>query len=350
MNKKEAKLALDKVINKSRVHLYKPIQIAEILYHHRIEGTIDLNDLETYRNISKKWRDEITKELLGSICTSSAKFQDNLFDNNAIPPNVLSCLGEENVHTGGAVEAYIYRRFEKKHLLVKKIIDYCKNANTASFSVKELIDSFWEESGLKRSLDKIYEIVVYSLFITIIDALELKISLFINDEKRDLLEEFKDFTSSVIQIDLSTPVHATSARVFRVGVTNAADRGLDMYANWGPAIQIKHLTLSEELAESIVESVSSDRIIIVCKNAEQKTIVSLLNQIGWRSKIQSIITEENLIEWYERALRGAFSKQIGNSLLLTLVNELENEFPSVVSMPAQILERHYENISDSFWK
>ena len=61
------------------------------------------------------------------------------------------------------------------------------------------------------------------------------------------------------------------------GVTNAADRGLDMWANFGMAIQIKHLSLTEELAENVVSSVSSDRIVIVCKNSEEKLIVSLFN-------------------------------------------------------------------------
>ena len=32
-----AKQVLDTVIRKSRVHLYKPIQVAEILFHHRTE-------------------------------------------------------------------------------------------------------------------------------------------------------------------------------------------------------------------------------------------------------------------------------------------------------------------------
>lgn len=53
MNIQEAKQALDKIISKARIHLYKPIQIAEILYRDRIEGDIDLEDLETYRNQSK---------------------------------------------------------------------------------------------------------------------------------------------------------------------------------------------------------------------------------------------------------------------------------------------------------
>ena len=42
----EAKKALDTIIKKSRVHLYKPIQIGEILYHHRVYNDIDMDDME----------------------------------------------------------------------------------------------------------------------------------------------------------------------------------------------------------------------------------------------------------------------------------------------------------------
>ena len=53
MTKIDAKNALDKIISKSRVHLYKPIQIAEILYRIRNFGDIDPLNLESYRNESK---------------------------------------------------------------------------------------------------------------------------------------------------------------------------------------------------------------------------------------------------------------------------------------------------------
>ena len=56
MTREEAKRKLDTVINKSRVHLYKPIQIAEILYHQRtVNPNLDLLDLESYRTKSRKW-------------------------------------------------------------------------------------------------------------------------------------------------------------------------------------------------------------------------------------------------------------------------------------------------------
>ncbi len=141
------------------------------------------------------------------------------------------------------------------------------------------------------------------------------------------------------------------AKVYRVGVTNAADRGLDMYSNWGPAIQIKHLSLDAELAKGIVGSVSSDKVVIVCKDVERDSIVSLLTQIGWHNRIQSIVTERDLIRWYEKALRGKYSEKIGDELLMRLCGEIAEEFPSVDVIPDIIKNRHYENVeTDSFWK
>ena len=75
-----AKSALDTIIKKSRVHLYKPIQIAEILYRDRVFKDINPEELESYRTRSKLWRDDISIALLGRKCTSSAKYQDDLFN------------------------------------------------------------------------------------------------------------------------------------------------------------------------------------------------------------------------------------------------------------------------------
>lgn len=153
-NRVQAKVALDAVIKKSRVHLYKPIQIAEILYRDRVFRDIDLLELEDYRTKSKRWRDDVCHVLLGRVCTSSAKFQDDLFNETAIPPVLINELGKENRRTNGGVEAYIYNRFTNKHSQLASALDYCLSSTKESFSVKQFIDSFWSEPGLKRSLVK----------------------------------------------------------------------------------------------------------------------------------------------------------------------------------------------------
>ena len=101
-----------------------------------------------------------------------------------------------------------------------------------------------------------------------------------------------------------------------------------MWASFGLAIQIKHLSLNEEMAENIVNSITADRIVIVCKKAEEKIILSLLNQIGWKSRIQTIVTEIDLINWYEKALKGKYSNLIGDKVIEILNSEIETEFPA----------------------
>ena len=165
-----------------------------------------------------------------------------------------------------------------------------------------------------------------------------------NFESNAMLIEFKDFFNAMMHLELHFSTSEQKAKVFRVDVTNAADRGIDMYANWGPAIQIKHLTLDESMAENIVEGVSSDRIIIVCKKVEQKVLLSLLTQLGWKSRIQSVITEENLVVWYEKACRGKHAELLGNRLLGVLVEEMEKEFPSSGRMPTALQNRYYEKV------
>lgn len=218
-----------------------------------------------------------------------------------------------------------------------------------NFYVKNFIDSFWNEAGLKRSLDKIYEIIVYALFSTLVEALHLEVEITVKEDAYPLLKEFEDFSQKVMCLNSSTPQYIQDAKVYRVGVTNAADRGLDMYSNWGPAIQIKHLSLDVTLAENIVNSVSSDKVVIVCKDAEKDIIISLLSQIGWRAHIQSIVTENDLINWYEKALRGKYSTILGDKLLFCLAQEIAEEFPSVDNTPDIIKSRHYEKIKDKFW-
>ena len=64
MDRNLAKHSLDQLIKKSRVHLYKPIQIAEILYRDRVLKDINILNVEDYRTRSKKWRDDVCVELL----------------------------------------------------------------------------------------------------------------------------------------------------------------------------------------------------------------------------------------------------------------------------------------------
>ena len=136
-------------------------------------------------------------------------------------------------------------------------------------------------------------------------------------------------------------------KVYRVGVTNAADRGLDMWANFGVAIQIKHLSLSTKLATDITNNITADRIIIVCKECEKNVLVSVLQQVGSMNRIQSVITEDELEVWYEKAMRGQSAKLLGDKVLHRLRNEFIAEFPSTTEFHGFFTKRGYAQLSFS---
>ena len=352
MTTQQAKDALDHVIRAARVHLYKPIQIAEILYRDRIDRDIELSQLDTYRLPSRSWRDVICVQFLGRTSSSSARYQDDVFNDNATPPSVLVELGKENRAKNGIVEAYVYSHFANKQAQMNAALDYCTTKKPDDFSLRALMDGFWREPGLRRSIDKIYEIVVYALFETLVEELGVTVTVSRDPSKDSLLKDFDDFARKVLAIDTKSSSTTVPARFHRVGVTNAADRGLDMYSNYGPAVQIKHLSLSEELAADIVSTVTTDRIVIVCKDSEKRTIVSLLNQIGWKARIQSVVTQSDLETWYSKALRGPFAEDLAQKLLAALAQEIKTEFPSVGNsdFPQFIRDRGYDRLQDPEWR
>ena len=339
-----AKKALDLVIRKSRVHLYKPIQIAEILYHHRTNRGLDLNDLESYRNISKRWRDEVSLLLVGRRSTSSQKYQDNIFEINAMPPALLARLGIINKKGKGFVEAYIYKALEARLSSVREVEKYIKSSTADAFSIKELVALFQTTPGLRRSIDKMYEILIYALFATIVRALKAQITLEIGNKDSEILKDFERFIKMVLGVDSKQTKLVFPAALYRVGVTNAADRGLDMWTNFGPAVQVKHLTLTAELMEDIADNIAADKIVIACVDTEKDAIELLLKQVGWSERIQGIITITDLDEWYKLCLSKKYRGNLGANLLKDVQREFSSEFPSSREIKPFMASRKYDKI------
>ena len=347
----KAKNTLDRLISKQRAHMYKPIQVAEILYQTRM-GKITAeqirDDLSSYRNPSKQWRYEITQLLLRRDSTSSQKYQDNLFEDNAIPPEILYELVQANLD--GVVERYIYQKFREKQQQILQLYNFLNKATVESFRLDDFLTLFNRKKGLKRSIDKAFEIVVYALFNTLVKHLKATVTVSINPSEKALLAEFEDFAQVLLGVNSLNPSVSSPTHLYRAGVTNAADRGLDIWANFGPAIQVKHLSLTQELAENIVEQIPSDQIVIVCRDSEREVIERITEQLNFR--IQGIITESQLVAWYDRALHGNFHERLGNDLLKSLKTEFQNEFPFSETFEGFYQDRRYDIVSQPaslFW-
>lgn len=346
-----AKRKLDSLIAKQRVHMYKPIQVAEILYHVRrnelaVEQIAD--DLEAYRNLSKRWRDEVSRRLLNQVSTSSQKFQDNLFEPNAMPPETLALLAQANID--GVGERYIYQNFRERQRRVLKLRQMLTEATPTDFDLNSFLSGFTRDKSIKRSIDKAFEIVVYALFNTLVRHLRVMVTVAADSAETGLLQEFEEFARLLIGIDVQHPRISLPARLYRAGATNAADRGLDIWANFGPAVQVKHLRLTEDMAEDISSGVAADRLVIVCKDSERQTIQRILGQLGQR--VQGIIVQSQLAQWYALALRGSFSARLSGDLLNSLRQEFANEFPFSEEFEPFYRDRGYDQIvqpASEFW-
>ncbi len=87
----------------------------------------------------------------------------------------------------------------------KEALEYCNMSSPKNFDVKKFIDSFRYEAGLKRSLDKVYEIIVYALFSALAEAMNLHVKISVDESKSDLLREFEDFAEKVMRLNPSCP-------------------------------------------------------------------------------------------------------------------------------------------------
>lgn len=341
----EEKRLLDRFIAKQRVALYKPIQVAEILYRVR-QGELTVKDLHTsiekYRNPSKRWRDSVSQRLIGQVSTSSQKFQDNLFEANAIPPPLLARLASINRRLEGLVERYIYQQFRRRQTSILRLIDYLAKTSVEDFALERFLSEFHYEPGLRRSIDKAYEIVVYALFNTLVRRLQVTVQISAGKQDDHVFKAFEDFTRVVLGIDTEHPERIITAQLYRAGVANASDRGVDIWANFGPVIQVKHLTLTNEVADDIASEVASTQIVIVCKDAEKETIERILLQLAQR--VQGIVTQSQLNDWYQRALSSGFASPIGVDLLESLRIEFRNEFPFSQTFEEFYKERAYDRV------
>ena len=260
---------------------------------------------------------------------------------------VVKELAEINKRNDGVIEKYIYQTFGEKQGKLFDLHKYISTSKPETFQLKKFTSLFFTDPGLRRSIDKAYEIAVYALFETLVKHLKAEVSISVPKSSDKLVKQFEDFTKILLGIDSDTLSISKPAALYRAGVTNAADKGLDIWANFGPAVQVKHLTLNPELATGMVEEIRAAKVVIVCKNAEAKTITSILEQVGLSTSIQGVITEDMLEKWYSLALNEENRQTLGKDLLSLMALEFEAEFPSIDNFSKFFTsERHYHQVKD----
>ena len=214
------------------------------------------------------------------------------------------------------------------------------------YSIKSLINACYDNPIFRFNHEKIFDAVFYSMFFALKSFLEGERLNAL--EKELILSNFGYLGLFVKLADTNVKKSEEGIRVYQISKSTEYDFNED-YSD-GVTLQIRHLSLNTSFINAYSTSIFCDHILIICKNSERKTIVRFLSQIGLKSRIQSIVTEDDLVRWYEKALRGSHAELLGNTLLETMRKELANEFPSIDETPEIIKRRKYETIKNMEWK
>lgn len=167
----------------------------------------------------------------------------------------------------------------------------------------------------------------YALLSTIARTLQAQITLEIKNKDKKNLKDFKILINMVLGISGKQTKLVLPASLYRVGTTNAANRGLDISANFGLAIQVKHLTLTAEIVEDIADNITTDRIVIVCLDAEKLIIESLLKQVSLGERIQGIIAMSDLDNLYKLCLNKKYCNKLEKNYLKICRENFQQNFP-----------------------
>lgn len=322
----EAKSKLDRVIQLSRVEMYKPIQIAETLREIRTNPTINPLALETYRNLSKELRDKITRDLFGKVSTSSMRYQDDIWNDSALPPEALHALSTVN-QNNSMVEEYIYQHVFAKNksiIEIRSILDSIKSFD----DLQKLLDAF-DNPGLRTSADRLYEVFAVSILQSDIEKSDYKIIL--QGNKSTLIGK------SAGKLIEATQNQDQALKLSKMGRTNAADAGIDIWTNFGVVISVKNYDLSSDLLKNILSETPVGHLVIVCENVNRNVIDYLKNNLDDRPI--SIVTKSELILDAKKLIEDV---SMSGQFLNKLRSFFDEEFPLSKTLENFMKSRNYD--------
>ncbi len=328
------------MLRKSKAEWYKPIQVAELLNRLRTgqAPAVNVYDLDSYRNLSKQWRNDVCIRLFGKTSTSSQRYQDDIWQ--ALQPPVLATLDDQN-RPDGRVESYIYRRYAASQESLVTALNYVLEPGERSFSLKELFDRFASNTSTRKSQDRLLECVVTCLFSSVLQVANASVTVDLAPSAT-LPGEVRDLAVRLVGYSGGTSAMNSDAKVMRGVATNSADGGIDAFTNYGLIIQVKNTQLKPAQVRKIVSELAPSRVVVVCGG-----ISGRFNGEPLPENLVACVTKQELSNCFASfAVLGGEAYRV---LLESLRFELKKEFPVALELPKLLLERSYIDPGSVEW-
>jgi hypothetical protein len=316
---------LDRVIALSRVEMYKPIQIAEILREYTKNKSFSPASLETYRSLSRDLRNKVTLELIGKVSTSSMRYQDDVWNPSALPPAAVTTLANFNCHH--EVDEYIYQHVYAKSLQmieIRKILDGIKSSEDVR-SIFRLFDT----PGLRSSADRLFEVFALAVLQTQIE--KSNFTFILSGDSKTIAGLTGKKLISLAEGE------GNQLKLAKMGHTNAADAGLDIWTNFGVVVSVKNYFLSLDLFQSVLDDTPVGLLVIICESTNS-LVERELEKVAHEREVV-LITSEELLNDVEILLRDSV---LSNVFIGKLKSFYDKEFPLALTLETFMKKRKYK--------
>ena len=326
-NKAEALRRLDKLIDKGHVQFFKPIIVAEMLHASRMQGA-DLSDRKRIKAIGSERMKIIALRLYYRHVDLNYGYIGGIFDDDKLTPPMLLALASIN-KADGEIERRIYTAMQGRWSAYRPFFLRWSRPNPQTFSIGDFIAGFDKLDKIGNVKGKLYEIVVYALFQCVIDFLNARVTFAVDPKRAPLLDRLESFAEVVLGLESNEITLTQKARVFRAGRAHASDSGIDMWANFGPVVQVKHQSsgsMNISTAEKVAGPVRCDRLVLICRRKTKKDAEEFRDLMEAKSYVR-IIDEERVVSWYDEVFTNGEFADVRVPIATTISAELAGEFP-----------------------
>jgi hypothetical protein len=320
-----AKQKLDTMIQQARGPAYRVITGIELLYRLRT-GEADLRDPSRLARMAPGWVDTMSKTLYGHKAGQNGNYAKHWFG-PMIDSAMLEALAEVNNRTGGNVETYLFFAILAKRNRLAEVRRHLASQPPGALDVAHILARFENDQALKAATGQVYEVVVYALFDVVTTMLGAKVQLILAPPSDDMLRDFDDFCVELLGVPPGQRALEMPARLFRNSTTYGNDGGVDIWANFGPVVQVKHVSLDADAVEEIEGGIYADRIIVVCDDADRRVIEAVTGAVGSDRRIKAIVTKSQIVKWYQTALLPKYSQWTVPGLYNRICEEFDREIP-----------------------
>jgi hypothetical protein len=248
----------------------------------------------------------------------------------------MTALGKAN-STSKIVEAYIY------HFVAEKNRDLAAARTTLSKlrsadELENVLEAF-ASSELTSSADRLFEILATAVF-----KCELNQSGYTIQVDRTPGSKLTTSADSLVDLVSRNPI---PLQVGRLGHTNAADGGLDIWTNFGVVVSVKRRTLTASLLEQILQDTTIGNLHIVCLDIEPRAN-SMLRKLKTQGRGISITLTDDLLNSVQHLLA---TPKTRTDLIGDLINSFDKEFPMAQTLAHFLETRGYADVTLSgIWR